>query len=193
MSGSASLVFTLKELHLPKTTSDILLAKFQGPHPFSKPWASRHFCWGDQSPRDISPLWSLGVFCSAHVMIHWAPGNTPTSSDLPMPHHTTQLASVGWVRTWRVSISTTLSLPVSVGLGCVPLPRRTSLLPLTYSHSTSGRVHILCRAGLSTPNSGFTMASFTWASLPKPLTCKGHLKLTFIGRVVSMWTLKTIC
>lgn len=112
----------------------------------------------------------------------------------PVPHHTMQLAPVGWVRTWRVSLSTTLPPPVSVGLCCTPLPRRTSLLPFACSlHLLKSGFDVLCRTGLWTPSSGPTIASFVWMPLPDPLTSKGHLKLLFMGCVVSMRTLKNIC
>lgn len=84
--SSSSLVFTLKELHLPKPPVTFSWQNSSGLIPFQNLWVSRHFCRGGRSPRDISSLWSPQSVLTSGSTKHRAA--SPAYSDpCASPHH----------------------------------------------------------------------------------------------------------
>lgn len=125
---------------------------------------------------------------------HDPPSNPPAYSDLcASPHHPVGPSGVSQeLKGFRLHhpVSTRVCWPMLHTIAPQNLTAALHLQPLQLLKSG---FNVLCRTGLSTPSSGPTIASFIWMPLPDPLTFKGHLKLMFMGCVVSMGTLKNIC
>lgn len=141
--------------------------------------------WGCLNPQSVLTSWSAEHQASL------------PPSQASRPHHTVRLAQVSWVSLWRFAISTLKGchLPHTVFTRVCWL----TLLITATQNLTSASQLLESQSSLQSrrqasqpPVQALPQLPFS-VVLSNPLTFKGHLKLIFIGCVVSMGTLKKIC